>query len=70
MEDAYFLEISRSLDANAEFLPLGLEYVHLQVLIEIVDQEAHVLSKLQSHSEHRLLTEMFHAADLLSPDVL
>ena len=46
MEDAYFLEISRSLDANAEFLPLGLEYVHLQVLIEIVDQEAHVLSQL------------------------
>ena len=70
MKDAHLFEISRRLDAIAEFLPLGLEYVNLQVLIEVVDQEAHVLSQLQSHSEHRLLTEVFHTADLLGPDVL
>ena len=70
MKDAHFLKISRGLNPITKLLPLALENVNLQVLIQIVDQETHVLSELESNSEHRLLTEMFHAADFLRPNVL
>ena len=70
MQYANFLEISRSLYSIDQLLPLALEHIDLQVLVQIVDKETHVLSQLQSQSEHWFLPKMLHTADFLRPDIL
>ncbi len=46
VKDVDLFEVSRSLDAIYQFLPLAFKYIDLEILIKIVDQETHVLTKL------------------------
>ena len=55
MQHPDFFKIPRGLDTYIELNPLTLKDVNLQVLVDVVDQEAHMLSQLQSQSEYRLL---------------
>ena len=52
MKDVDLFEVSGSLDAVDELLPLAFEYIDLEILIKIVDQETHVLAQLERESEN------------------
>ena len=47
VQDPELLEVTRRLDSLSEFLPLGAKDVDLEVVVQIVDQEAHVLAELE-----------------------
>ena len=70
MEHTALFEISRCLYAIIEFNPLTLKDIDLEIVINVVDEEAHMLSQLQSQSEHRFLVQMLHTSDFACPDVL
>ena len=70
MEHTTLFEISRCLYAIIEFNPLTLKDINLEIVINVVDEEAHMLSQLQSQSEHRFLVQMLHTSDFACPDVL
>jgi len=44
MQDVHFLEVTRRLHPFDQLLPLTLKHIDLQVLVQVVDQEAHVLA--------------------------
>jgi len=44
VKDANLFEISRSLNALMKFAPLALKDIDLQIVVEVVDQKAHVHS--------------------------
>jgi hypothetical protein len=44
VKDANLFEISRSLYALMKFAPLALKDIDLQIVVEVVDQKAHVHS--------------------------
>ena len=70
MQHSDFFEISRGLDTFIKLNPLTLKDINLQVLVDVVDQEAHMLPQLQSQSEYWLLIKMLHATDFGCPDIL
>ena len=43
MQDSDLFEVSRLLHALTQSDPLAFKYVNLKVLVEVVDEEAHVL---------------------------
>ena len=49
---------------------MTLQDIDLQVVVNVVNQEAHVLPQLQSQPEYGLLIQMLHAAYFRCPDVL
>ena len=55
VQHSYFFEITRPLHSFVQFEPLTLQDIYLQVGVNVVDQEAHVLSQLQSQPKHGLL---------------
>lgn len=63
-------EVSGGLHALMEFAPLTLEDINLQVVIEVVNQKAHVHTQLHSLPKHRFHHQMLHAPHFLRPHVL
>ena len=63
MEHTALFEISRCFYAIIEFNPLTLKDIDLEVVINVVDEEAHMLPQLQGQSKHRFLVKMLHASD-------
>jgi hypothetical protein len=70
MQDSDFFEISGCLDLSLKLDPLALEHVHLEIGVDVVNQEAHVLSQLQEEAEGGFLVKVLHLSDLDGVDIL
>lgn len=70
MKKSDFLEIFALVYSIHEFCELRLDDVNLKVLINIVNQEAHMLTQLHDLTEHLPSVEVLHAPDSLSPYIL
>ena len=55
MEHTALFEISRCFDTVIQLYPLAFEDIYLEVMVDVVNQEAHMLSQLKRQSENRLL---------------
>ena len=63
-------EVPRCLNTLRELLPKALKHIDLQILVQVVYQEAHVLPQLHGQPENGHLIKMLHLANLLRPYVL
>ncbi len=70
MQVANHIEVQAVLDSVSEAGVLGLKHILLQVRIDVVDQEGHVLSHLDDLSEERVAGDLFLVADAVGPDEL
>ena len=47
VQDSELFKVTRCLDSLTEFLPLRAKHVDLEIVVQVVDQEAHVLAELE-----------------------
>ena len=70
MEQSNFLEVFTLVDSVLELGELSLNHIYLQVLVDVVDEEAHVLAELHDLSKDLPSVKVFHTPDSESPHVL
>ena len=67
---AYLLKVGGALQALDELVVQRLQYVDLEIGINVIHQEAHVLPQLHCLSKELIVRHVFHCLDLELPSIL
>lgn len=70
MHLAYLLKVRGALQALEELVVQRFQHVDLQIGVNVVHQEAHVLPQLHSLSEKLIVRHVFHRLNLELPSIL
>ena len=70
MHFADLFKVGTVFESRLKLLPQCLQHINLQVRVDVVDQELHVLSQLHSFSEKLVIRHVLHGLNLLLPSVV